>query len=158
MKFWKYLLTLLICVFSINLFAQQQFHTSNTSIDYEIESGTLNISSRLYTSAIEKAVGEKTANKSAFDAKLKSYINQKVDLKINGKPINVSYFGFQTNDQTTRIYLKAEKISDISSLEIKFALLMDQFTDQQNFLKVDIKNNRKSFVVKKETEVIKINF
>lgn len=158
MKFWKYILTLLLSVFSLNLFAQQQFHTSNTSIDYEIESGTINISSRLYTSAIEKAVGEKTTNKSAFDAKLKNYINHKVDLKINGRPINVSYFGFQTNDQTTRIYLKAEKISDISSLEIKFALLMDQFPDQQNFLKVDIKNNRKSFVIRKENEIIKINF
>lgn len=158
MKFWKYILSLVLIVISINLSAQQQFHTSNTSIDYEIETGTLNITSRLYTAGIEKAVGEKTTNKSAFDAKLKAYILNKVDLKVNGKPVHVSYYGFQTNDQTTRLYLKVDKLNDISSLDIRMALLMDAFDDQQNFIKVDIKNNRKSFVIRKETEIIKINF
>ena len=158
MKMWKYILSLVLIVTSINLFAQQQFNTSNTNIDYELETGTLNITSRLYTVAIEKAVGEKTTNKSSFDAKLKSYINNKVDLKINGKPVNVSYYGFQTNEQTTRIYLKVEKLNDISSLDIRLALLMDTYNDQQNFMKIDIKNNRKSFVIRKDTEVVKINF
>lgn len=158
MKMWKYILSLVLIVTSINLFAQQQFNTSNTNIDYELETGTLNITSRLYTVAIEKAVGEKTTNKSSFDAKLKSYINNKVDLKINGKPVNVSYYGFQTNEQTTRIYLKVEKLNDISSLDIRLALLMDTYSDQQNFMKIDIKNNRKSFVIRKDTEVVKINF
>ncbi|MBF0597635.1 DUF6702 family protein [Faecalibacter rhinopitheci] len=158
MKMWKYILSLVLIVTSINLFAQQQFNTSNTNIDYELETGTLNITSRLYTVAIEKAVGEKTTNKSSFDAKLKNYINNKVDLKINGKPVNVSYYGFQTNEQTTRIYLKVEKLNDISSLDIRLALLMDTYSDQQNFMKIDIKNNRKSFVIRKDTEVVKINF
>ncbi|RLZ06762.1 DUF6702 family protein [Faecalibacter macacae] len=158
MKIWNYILFLVLAVTSINLNAQHQFHTSNTNIDYEIESGTLNITARLYTNGIEKAIGEKTGNKSSFDAKLKGYINKNVDIKVNGKPVNVTYYGFQTNDQTTRIYLKAEKINDISSLDIRFALLMDSFEDQQNFINVDIKNNKKKFIIRKESEVIKINF
>ncbi|HEY4539603.1 MAG TPA: DUF6702 family protein [Faecalibacter sp.] len=158
MKIWKYILPLLLVLATIPIFGQQQFHTSNTNIDYEIESGTLNLTSRLYTAGIEKAVGEKTTNKSSFDAKLKNYINNKVSIKVNGKPVNVSYYGFQTNDHTTRIYLKAEKISDIQSIEIKFALLMDTYEDQQNFLKVDIKNNKKPFVIRKENEILKITF
>lgn len=157
MKIWKYILPLLLVLGTIPLFGQA-FHTSNTNVDYEIESGTLNLTSRLYTASIEKAVGEKTSNKSAFDAKLKSYINNKVQIKVNGKPVNVSYYGFQTNDQTTRIYLNAEKISDIQSIEIKFALLMDTYEDQQNFLKIDIKNNKKQFVIRKENEILKITF
>ena len=158
MKIWKYIYTFLFVVCSISISAQQQFNTSNTNVDYEIETGTLNLTSRLYTAAIEKAVGEKTTNKSAFDAKLKNYINSKVQIKVNGKPVNVSYYGFQVNDQTTRLYLKAEKITDINSLEIKFALLMDAYDDQQNFLKVDVKNNKKPFVIRKESEILKITF
>ena len=159
MKYLKYIFSLTILLTALNLCAQgQQFRTSNTNIDYELESGTLNITTRLFTSAIEKAIGEKTVNKSAFDSKLKNYINNKVDIKINGKPMNVSYYGFQTNDQTTRIYLKVDKVNDIKSLEIRLALLMDTFEDQQNFIKTDIKNNRKSFVVRKDKEIIKVNF
>jgi len=158
MKFVKYIFSLTLLLTALNLCAQQNFNTSNTSVDYEQQSGTLNITTRLYTAAIEKVLNEKTSNKSNFDAKLKSYINNKVDIKINGKPIHLSYYGFQTNEHTTRLYLKVDKINDITSLELKLGLLMDYYDDQQNFIKVDIKNNRKSFVIRKESEVIKINF
>jgi len=154
----KYILTLILFVTSYTIFAQQQFNTSNTNIDYEIETGTLNITSRLYTGALEKAVGEKTGNKSSFDAKLKAYINKNIDIKVNGKPINVSYYGFQTSDQTTRVYLKAEKINDISSLDIRFAILIDVYDDQQNFINLDVKNNKKKIVIRKDNEVIKANY
>ena len=159
MKFVKYIFSLTLLITTLNLSAQgQQFHTSNTNVDYELQSGTLNVTTRLFTSAIEKAIGEKTINKSAFDNKLKAYINNKVDIIVNGKPVNVSYYGSQTNDQTTRIYLKVDKINDITSLEIRLALLMETFDDQQNFIKIDIKNNRKSFVSRKDKEYIKVSF
>lgn len=159
MKIWKYISCLIIITLSsICAFGQQNFHTSNTNIDYEMENGSLNITSRLYTNGIEKAIGEKTVNKANFDSKLKNYINNKVILKIDGKPINLSYIGFQANEQTTRVYLKVEKINDINSLDIKFALLMDVYDDQQNFLNLDIKNNRKKLVIRKENEIVKVNF
>jgi hypothetical protein len=158
MKLWKFISCLILIISTSTTFGQQAFHTSNTNLDYEIETGTLNLTSRLYTAGLEKAVGEKTTNKSAFEGKLKNYINNKITIKINGKPINLSYYGFQTNEQTTRVYLKAEKISDIENLDIRFALLMDVFDDQQNFISVDIKNNRKKLVLKKDNEIIKVNF
>ncbi len=158
MKLWKYIYCLLLIISTSCVFGQQPFHTSNTNLDYEIETGTLNLTSRLYTAGLEKAVGEKSVNKSSFENKLKSYLNNKITLKINGKPINLAYYGFQTNDQTTRVYLKAEKINDIENLDIRFAPLMDVYDDQQNFISVDIKNNRKKLVIKKENEMIKVNF
>jgi len=158
MKFWKYISLTAILFLSVLSFGQQNFHTSNTNVDYEIETGTLNLMSRLYTSGLEKALNEKTSNKSSFENKLKNYLNDKILIKVNGKPINIIYSSFQTNDQTTRIYMKAEKINNITALDVKFALLMDVYDDQQNFISVDINNNRKKLVVRKENEILKINF
>ncbi len=157
MNFIKTLAYLIIIIFSSNNLYAQQFHTSNSKIDYEVQSGTLNITTRLFTAGLEKALGEKTTNKSSFESKLRTYINKKVDIKINKKDANISYYGFQTNDQTTRIYLKIEKITAIESLDIRLALLMDVYDDQQNFINVDIKDLRKSFTVRNETDVLKIN-
>ena len=159
MKFLKYIFSLSLLITTLNLSAQkQQFNTSNTNVDYELQTGTLNVTTRLFTSAIEKAIGEKTTNKASFDSKLKSYINSKVDIIVNEKPVKVSYYGFQTNEQTTRIYLKVDQINDISSLEIRLALLMDVYDNQQNAIRIDIKNNRKSFTIRKDSEKIKITF
>ena len=157
MNFIKTLAYLIIIIFSSNNLYAQQFHTSNSKIDYEVQSGTLNITTRLFTAGLEKALGEKTTNKSSFESKLRTYINKKVDIKINKKDANISYYGFQTNDQTTRIYLKIEKITSIESLDIRLALLMDVYDDQQNFINVDIKDLRKSFTVRNETDILKIN-
>ena len=157
MNFIKNIAYLIIVFFSANNLCAQQFHTSNTKIDYEVQSGTLNITTRLFTAGLEKALNEKVTNKSSFENKLRNYINKKVDIKINKKDANISYYGFQSNDQTSRIYLKIEKITAIESLEIRLALLMDVFEDQQNFINVDIKNLRKSFTVRNDTDILKIN-
>lgn len=158
MRPWKYIPIIAFIFVSINIFGQQNFHTSNTNVDYAVETGALNLTTRLYTTSIEKAVNEKTTNKSSFESKLKNYIDNKVNLKINGKPVHLVYYGFQVTDQTTRIYMKADKINDIEALDIRFAILMDVYEDQQNFISIDIKNNRKKLVVRKENEILKVNF
>lgn len=157
MNLIKYIAFLLSIIFYSNPLYAQQFHTSNSKIDYDLQSGTLTITSRLYTAGLEKALNEKTTNKSSFDSKLRNYINKKVDIKVNKKDANISYYGFQTNDQTTRIYLKIEKINSIQNLEVKLALLLDVFEDQQNFITVDIKDLRKTFTIRNETDILKIN-
>ncbi len=158
MNYLKYIFSLLFMTLTFAFTQAQEFHTSNTKIDYEVESGTLNMTTRFFTSHLEKAVGEKTSNKAAFEGKLKGYLNNKLSVKVNGKPITLAYFGFQTNDKSTRIYLKVEKVSDISSLEMKLDFLTEVFDDQQNMVNVEIKNNRKTYSLRKDNDQIKMTF
>lgn len=92
---------------------------------------------------MEKAVGADVSNKSNFENKLKAYVNSKVDVKVNGKALGTSYYGYQVNDKSTRVFFKFDKISDISSIELKVALLTDIFNDQQNIVTFDVKNKKK---------------
>ena len=56
MKYIKYLFSLLLVLVAFNLSAQD-FHTANIKVDYEQETGTLNITARTFTNQLEKAVG-----------------------------------------------------------------------------------------------------
>ncbi len=157
MKYIKYLFSLLIVLVTINLSAQD-FHTSNIKVDYEQDTGTLNITCRFFTAHLEKAVGESVGNKSVFENKLKAYVNKNLDVKINGKDVNATDFIYSVNDKSTRIFYKIGKVTDISSLEMRVGLLTDVYNDQQNIVSVDIKNNRKNANLSSGNEVIKMTF
>ncbi len=139
-------------VFATNNSFAQDFHSSTTKVEYDHQSSVLNVTSRFLTSDLEQVVGEKTSNKAGFEAKLKSYIGSKITLNVNGSATKISYFGFQTNDKMTRIYLKAENISKISSVSLKMSMLTEVFSDQQNMISFDVNGVRKSFTTTKSSE------
>lgn len=141
----------------MNIFAQE-FHTANIKVDYEQETGTINITARTFTDQLEKVLGTDVSNKSAFESKLKSYVNNNVDLKVNGKSLGTSYYGYQVNDKSTRIFFKFEKVSDISSIELKISLLTDAFTDQQNIVTFDIKNKKNTSFLTKQNTTVSLTF
>lgn len=135
----------------------QGFHSSSTKVEHDNHMAVLTITSRFLTADLEKVVGEKTANKSSFDAKLKQYIGNRIVLTINNSPVRISYFGFQTNDKMTRIYMKAENITKIESLSLKMSMLTDVYPDQQNMVAFDLNGKRKSVTTRKGSEVAIFN-
>lgn len=147
-------LIFLVSIFSYT--SAQDFHASTTKI--EIDAGELRLTSKFFTVDLEKAVGASTSNKSDFDNKAKVYLEGKMTLKVNGVPVILIYNGSQTNDKSTRIYLKAVNISDIKELEVRNSMLIEIFEDQQNLLTFDINGVRKSLTTKKGTETGKITF
>ncbi len=157
MNYLKYLFSLLLIFVTFSLKAQD-FHTANIKVDYEQETGTLNITARIFTNQLEKAVGADVSNKAVFENKLKAYVNNKVDVKVNSKALGTSYYGYQVNDKSTRVFFKFDKISDISSLELRIGLLNDLYSDQQNIVNVDVKDSRKTFSLTNKNEIIKMSF
>lgn len=127
-------------------------------MDYEQETGTLNITARTFTDQLEKVVGTNVSNKSTFENKLKSYVSNNLDLKVNGKSLGTSYYGYQVNDKSTRIFFKFENVSDVNSLELKISLLTDVFSDQQNIVTFDIKNKKNTTFLTKQNTVVNLTF
>jgi len=157
MKYFKHLFSLLLVFSCLNIFAQE-FHTANIKVDYEQETGTLNITARTFTDQLEKVVGTNVSNKSTFENKLKSYVSNNLDLKVNGKSLGTSYYGYQVNDKSTRIFFKFENVSDVNSLELKISLLTDVFSDQQNIVTFDIKNKKNTTFLTKQNTVVNLTF
>lgn len=134
----------------------QNFHASTTKV--ELEGGSLKLTAKFFTADLEQAVGASTGSKSEFDSKARSYTASRMTVKINGTPVTLTYVGSQTMDKSTRIYLKADNISEVKDIEIKNSMLVEVFSDQQNLVTFDINGIRKSFTAKKGDESGKVTF
>lgn len=134
----------------------QDFHASTTKVEYE--SGSLKLTAKFFTADLEKAVGAPVSSKDNFDSKAKSYSNSKLIVKVNGSPVALTYVGSQTNDKSTRIYLKADNINNIKDIEVKNEMLIETYPDQQNLVTFDVNGVRKSFTAKKGGESGKVTF
>lgn len=151
------LLTISLIFFGLgNFLNAQDFHASTTKVEFE--GGTLKLTAKFFTDDIEKAVGASVGSKDAFDSKAKGYCSGNLSIKVNGNPVNLVYIGSQTSDKSTRLYLKVDGISNIKEIEIKNAMLISTFPDQQNLVTFDINGVRKSFTAKKGSETGKQQF
>lgn len=156
MKNFNYLL-FLFSFFGWMAFAQgQDFHASTTKVEYE--NGTLKLTAKFFTADLEKAVGASVSSKDAFDSKAKNYANSKLVVKVNGFTVPLSYVGSQTNDKSTRIYLKADNVRNIKEIDVVNSMLIEVFPDQQNLVTFDVNGVRKSFTAKKGSESGKVTF
>lgn len=134
----------------------QDFHASTTKVEFE--NGTLQLTAKFFTEDIEKAIGSSVSAKDNFDTKARAYCNSNLNVKINGLPVSLSYVGSQVTDKSTRLYLKVDGISVIKEIEIRNAMLISNFADQQNLVTFDINGVRKSFTAKKGSETGKLTF
>lgn len=152
-------LQLVLMIFTLGIFSQsysQDFHASTTKVEYE--SGSLKLTAKFFTEDLERAIGVSAASKSDFDNKARSYSSSRLTLKVNGNLVGLTYVGSQTTDKSTRIYLKADNIGGINDIEIKNAMLLELFPDQQNLVTFDVNGVRKSFTAKKGNESGKVTF
>lgn len=150
--------TLFILAFSTSaVFVKaQDFHASTTKIEFD--NGALQLTAKFFTADLEKAVGATVGNKDNFDSKVRAYCASTLTVSVNGSPVTLSYIGFETSEKSTRLYLKADKLSNIKDIEIKNSMLINVFPDQQNLVTFDINGVRKSFTAKKGVESGKISF
>ncbi|HTO35669.1 MAG TPA: DUF6702 family protein [Flavobacterium sp.] len=156
MKNLKYIFVLLFFSSLASLSSAQGFHTSTTNVEYE--NGTLKITAKFFTDDLEKAVGVSANSKDSFDDKAKAYSQSKLIVKVNGANVPLTYVGYQTNDKSTRVYLKADGIRDIKEVEVTNLMLIDTFQDQQNLVTFDINGVRKSFTARKGSDSGKLTF
>lgn len=152
-------LSIVFALFALGIFTPsfaQDFHASTTKV--ELEAGSLKLTAKFFTADLEQAVGASTSSKADFDSKARGYSASRLTVKINGSPVTLTYVGSQTMDKSTRIYLKADNVSNVQDIEIKNAMLVEIFPDQQNLVTFDINGVRKSFTAKKGNESGKVSF
>ncbi|HAP95024.1 DUF6702 family protein, partial [Epilithonimonas hominis] len=99
MKKSIFILSLGVLLLSLFSFKDFDFFSSMTKVDYIDGSKTLKFTTKLNTSHIAQAV-KIDPNTAAFEAELKKYINNNVDISINGNPKNLTFTGSQVNGES----------------------------------------------------------
>lgn len=129
------------------------FYVSITQIDQNSMDKTLEITCKLFTDDLENTINKqyKTAidiarpKDTAQVRKLVSdYLLRHLKLKINGKPVNISFIGYEREKEAVWSYLQVNDVSTVSRLDITNTLLYDAFDTQIGIIHVTVNGKRKS--------------
>lgn len=145
----KFLLISLFC-FSQTSFISHKFYVSVTDVEYKIEEKAIQIISRVFVDDFEDVLGKRFSipivllpdeeSKNA-DQWISRYINQKLNIEIQGKEVQLNFIGKRYEDDRIYLYIEAENIPDFNSISVENLILTDLFEEQKNL--VHFKKNKK---------------
>lgn len=159
MRFSKYFF-ILIPFFFLS-FTAHKYYVSVTEIKFAEQKQELQISMRFFIDDIESVMNQRfdkefllSTNKELNDADnyLKLYIDQKFQIKINGKTISAKFLGKEYENDVVYFYLIAEEISSVSVIEVTSAMLYEKFEDQENYIQLNINDQRNTFILTKRND------
>lgn len=144
-------------IFITMSFTLSDFYSSLTKVDYVEGTKTLKFSTKLNAGHISQVL-KINPNSAAFEAEVKRYVNEHVDLYVNGQNKPLTFTGSQVNGETVWVYYEAKGISDISSLKIKNNIMLEAYPKQMNLVNIAYKGSQKNMSFMKGKEVNEVNF
>ena len=157
MKKSIFILSLGVLLLSLFSFKDFDFFSSMTKVDYIDGSKTLKFTTKLNTTHISQAI-KIDPNTAAFEAELKKYINNNIDISVNGNPKNLTFTGSQVNGESVWIYYEISNVSEISKLRIRNNILISQFPKQVNIMNITYKGMLRTVNFQKGKETSEIDF
>ena len=156
---------LLAPVFSFSLLFSEQkagisennsvhpLHLATVEIDHNSSDKTLEITCKTFwddfESILSKVNGSKVDLVSGKDTvgnnkKIFEYIRSHLQITIDGKPVQMSFVGYEKEDVVVYSFLQVDNVSTVQKVAIVNSLMQDMFTDQVNIIHVIVKGERKS--------------
>ena len=138
-------------------FAEADFYSSMTKVDYLEGSKTLKFTTKLNTAHISDAI-KINPNTASFEAEVKKYVNNNFDLYVNGSTKNLTFTGSQVNGESVWVYFEASGIAEINTIRIKNTILLSAFPKQFNLVNIAYKGNQKTMNFQRGKEVNEVSF
>jgi hypothetical protein len=147
MKRYWLLLLVVLC-----LGWRHPFYVSVVEIDYNQSAQTLETSVRIFTDDFENVLktrfpGQKIDlyhTHAATDSLISRYLQEKLQLKVNGKPVAMHYIGSERVEESTWSYFEIGTVSQVKQIDISNTLLYEYKKEQINMHHVTVGGQRKS--------------
>ena len=130
------------------------FFVSVIEINHNQKEATVEISVRVFTEDLEKALQKYTTakldiinppDKAFLEKQISNYISQKIKLKINGQTVSLHYVGHEIQRESIWSYFDIPKIPEVKKIEVDCSLLFDYEKNQTNIFHVKSKGIEKSY-------------
>jgi hypothetical protein len=156
---------LLIPVFSISLFTKGEkydvntgesihpLHLATVEIDHNATDKTLEITCKTFWDDFEsiltklnKSRVDLTSDKAIADnnKRIFEYIKSHLQITVDGKPVQMSFVGYEKEDVVVYSYLQVDNISSVKKVTIVNSIMHDMFDDQVEIIHMIVNGNRKS--------------
>ncbi|MDZ7614964.1 MAG: DUF6702 family protein [Flavobacteriaceae bacterium] len=165
MKFFNWFLLFSVMV-SLS-FTMHKYYVSMTEIKYVEEKKEIQITMRFFIDDFEKVLGDQFKKPFALatekelkdtDKFINFYLIQNFRLTINGKAHKFHFLGKEYENDVVYLYAEVTDVQSIQSIEIQNRMLFEGFEDQQNYIKLDVNSQKKTFILTKQIDKELIKF
>jgi len=143
------------------------FYLSLTEIRYNNTNQSLEIAQKIFWDDLEVALGNKNKtkvdflnpkNKADLEKMVQAYLLEKNEIKVNGQKANLTYLGYEIEEDAAWFYLEATNIPLPKKVEIKSDILIESIESQQNIINFYLDKSPKSLILYKDNERGELNF
>lgn len=165
MNFQKKLILLLII--PLLAFSAHKYYISLTKIDFIETKKTVQITMRFFIDDIENTLQSRYNTKLELATKdenkkanffIEKYISQKFKITINEEEKTHKYLGKEYDNDVVFFYLEINDIDKIDIIEVQNNMLMETFEEQENYIKLNIKGIKKTFILIKANDKEMLKF
>jgi hypothetical protein len=163
-KSYYLLLFLIIPLFAFTL---HKYYVSLTEIEYVEKQKSVQIITSIFMDDLEVDM-QKQYNKTfniatkqeidSIDNYFINYLNKHFQISINNHTDNYLYIGKEYEDDIVHFYLEIPNIEQLKSIEVINTSLFQSFENQQNIVKIKVKNFNKTFYLTKNKAKGLLNF
>lgn len=138
-------------------FTLHKFHLSNTIIVLNNKENTLQITMRCFVDDIENTINKEEhiflelGNERELpnaNNYLKRYLLTNFKITIDDSPQNLIFLGKEVEKNIIYFYFEITDVHQFSKLQISNKILLKEFDDQQNIIRLQIHKKNKTFVLK----------
>lgn len=138
-------------------FADADFFSSMTKVDYVDGTKSLKFTTKLNTDHVSNAI-KINPNTAGFEAEVKKYVNRNFDVYVNGSVKTLTFTGSQVNGESVWVYFESAGVGEIKSLKIKNTILLETYPKQFNVVNVAYKGQQKTMNFQRGREVQEASF
>lgn len=149
---------LLVVLFLSNTsFKWHPFFVSVTEMEYNATEKTLEISCKVFTDDLEKALTKFTSgkvdvynpkDKSVLEKQIASYISKHLVVKVDGKPVLLDCIGYEIEAQSTLSYYQVNQVMTAPrKIEFQNTIFYPDIEKQIGIMHVSVGGSRKSLKV-----------
>ncbi|MEM7185251.1 MAG: DUF6702 family protein [Bacteroidota bacterium] len=148
-------------------FGLHKFYVSITKIEYVAEEGSLQIINKLFIDDIEDVLQARYSEDVTLDPEkvsatdtdlLKTYVLQKLEVSVNGEPMELTYLGHEFENDEVKSYIEVTGVPEMESISVENKMLLELFEDQQNIIHVKRSKKRRSMILDADNPKGLLNF
>lgn len=163
----KLIITVLTSILLFGFKTLHPFYLGIVHIKHNSTNKSLESSVKLFVNDLEDALKKQSnkpidlingTNKDDLNKLIQAYVKKNMAVKVNNKLVDLSYIGFEVENEIVWIYSEYKNIKSIQTLQVDCSLLYEHIKQQTNIIRVEVNNKEQSTKLNKPEKTAQFSF
>jgi hypothetical protein len=157
----------ILLVLPLFAFTMHKYYVSLCEIEYLKEKQSIQITLGVFIEDLEFILNKNSGKQLNLGSKTeagniddyyKKYLNEHLQISVNGKIQPYKFIGKEYDGDIVRFYLEINNIKILKSIEVTNNILIQEFDNQKNIVKIKVKDFNKTFYLNKSNDKSLLKF